>query len=169
MITEREIPVLRKLTELGIEYERFEHEPAMTMEICRRVGSGTGLRHCKNLFLTNKRGTEFYLVLLGDDKPFRTSSVSRQLGSSRLSFATEVQLESILGLTEGSVSITGLLNDKDHIVHAALDSDLLKEEKLLIHPNINTASLAVRTQDILKFIISLGYDYKLIEAEKESE
>ena len=161
--------MLRKLTELGIEYERFEHEPAMTMEICRRVGSGTGLKHCKNLFLTNKRGTEFYLVLLGYAKHLNKSSVSRQLSSSRLSFATEAQLEGILGLTGGSVGRTGLINDKDHIVHAALDSDLLKEEKLLIHPNINTASLAVRTQDILKFIISLGYDYKLIEAEKENK
>ena len=129
MITEREIPVLRKLTELGIEYERFEHEPAMTMEICRRVGSGTGLKHCKNLFLTNKRGTEFYLVLLGDDKPFRTSSVSRQLGSSRLSFATEVQLESILGLTEGSVSITGLLNDLKFINYFGYYYKLIEAEK----------------------------------------
>lgn len=166
MLSEREIPVLRALAELGIEYERFEHEPAETMEICRRVAGGTGLRHCKNLFLTNKRGTEFYLVLLGDDKRFRTSSVSRQLGSSRLSFATEAQLESILGLTEGSVSITGLLNDKNHIVHPALDGDLLKREKLLIHPNINTASLAIGTRDILKFIASLGYYYGVIEAEE---
>lgn len=165
MMSESEIPVLQKLTELGIEYERFEHEPAMTMEICRRVGMGTGFTHCKNLFLTNKRGTEFHLLLLGNDKPFRTSLVSRQLGSSRLSFTTEAQLESILGLTGGSVSITGLLNDNNHIVHVALDSDLLKEEKLLIHPNVNTASLAVRPQDILKFIVSLGYDYKLIKAD----
>ena len=163
MINEKEKPVLAFLDELGIEYTRLEHPAAATMDDCRFIGVETGAKHCKNLFLTNRQGTEFFLIMIGIDKRFRTASVSKQLGVARLSFTTPEQLETILGLTQGSVSVTGLISDTERKVHVAIDGDVLNEEKILIHPNINTASLVVRTVDVVKLLNTLGYDYRTID------
>ena len=105
------------------------------------------------------------VLMLGSSKKFRTASVSKQLGVARLSFTTAEQLENILGLTQGSVTVTGLLNDTTHCVHVAIDRDLLNEERILIHPNINTASLVVKTSDILRFLDLLGYEFTPIAVE----
>ena len=153
MMNEKELPVYAALDRMGIEYTRIEHPAAATMEACAAIGEGTGASHCKNLFLTNRQGTAFFLVMLGSSKKFRTASVSKQLGVARLSFTTAEQLENILGLTQGSVTVTGLLNDTTHCVRVAIDRDLLNEERILIHPNINTASLVVKTSDILRFLV----------------
>ncbi|MBQ2110253.1 MAG: prolyl-tRNA synthetase associated domain-containing protein [Clostridia bacterium] len=161
---EKEREALLALDEMGIGYELIRHPAAASMEECAAIGAGTGARHCKNLFCTNKRGTEFWLILIGMDKRFRTSVISKLLGSTRLSFAREEQLEAVLGLTEGSVSVTGLLNDGERRVHVAIDSDILKAEKMLIHPGVNTASLVVGTADVMEFIRRLGYSPEIIEA-----
>ncbi|MBR6006437.1 MAG: prolyl-tRNA synthetase associated domain-containing protein [Clostridia bacterium] len=163
MIDEREKQVLAALDALGIEYERLGHPPAASMEECAAIGALMGADHCKNLFLTNKRGTEFHLVLIGSEKRFRTSVVSKLLGSTRLSFASPEQLHARLGLTEGSISVAGLLNDTERRVHVAIDRDILSKEHMLIHPNINTASLRVRTADVRRFLDSLGYDWREID------
>ena len=165
MMNEKELPVYAALDRMGIEYTRIEHPAAATMEACAAIGEGTGASHCKNLFLTNRQGTAFFLVMLGSSKKFRTASVSKQLGVARLSFTTAEQLENILGLTQGSVTVTGLLNDTAHCVHVAIDRDLLNEERILIHPNINTASLVVKTSDILRFLDLLGYEFTPIAVE----
>lgn len=110
-------------------------------------------------------GYGIFLVMLGSSKKFRTASVSKQLGVARLSFTTAEQLENILGLTQGSVTVTGLLNDTTHCVRVAIDRDLLNEERILIHPNINTASLVVKTSDILRFLDLLGYEFTPIAVE----
>lgn len=162
--SEKEREALLALDEMGIGYELIRHPAAASMEECAAIGAGTGARHCKNLFCTNKRGTEFWLILIGMDKRFRTSVISKLLGSTRLSFAREEQLEAVLGLTEGSVSVTGLLNDGERRVHVAIDRDILKAEKMLIHPGVNTASLVVRTADVMEFIRRLGYSPEIIEA-----
>ena len=107
MMNEKELPVNAALDRMGIEYTRIEHPVAATMEACAAIGEGTGASHCKNLFLTNRQGTAFFLVMLGSSKKFRTASVSKQLGAARLSFTTAEQLENILGLTQGSVTVTG--------------------------------------------------------------
>lgn len=159
----REAAVLAALDSMGIEYERLEHPPAATMDDCISIVSRTGAVHCKNLFLTNRQGTVFFLVMLGMDKRFRTADISKQLGVARLSFTTPEQLFQVLGLTQGSVTVTGLLNDTDRIVHVAIDKDLLSSNRILIHPNINTASIAVKTSDILAFLHNLGYEYHPIE------
>ena len=93
MMNEKELPVYAALDRMGIEYTRIEHPAAATMEACAAIGEGTGASHCKNLFLTNRQGTAFFLVMLGSSKKFRTASVSKQLGVARLSFTTAEQLE----------------------------------------------------------------------------
>lgn len=163
MIDEREKPVLAALDALGIEFKRFAHPAAATMEECEAVAKLAGAAHCKNLFLTNRRESVFYLVMIGANKRFRTANISKQLSVPRLSFASEELLLRHLGLTQGSISVTGLINDAEHAVRVAIDRDILAEEKLLIHPNINTASLLVSTADIGKFLSSLGYEYRELD------
>ena len=158
MINEKEKPVLEFLTDAGISFERFEHPPAAGMDECELVAETAGAYHCKNLFLTNKRGTEFYLVLIERNKRFRTSVVSRLLGSTRLSFASDEQLLSVLGLTPGSVSAAGLINDTERRVKVAIDRDILTSDRMLIHPNVNTASLALAPSDLVRFIRLLGHE-----------
>ncbi len=91
--------------------------------------------------------------MMPGEKKFQTKLVSRQLGIARLSFAPEEYMEQLLGLSPGSVSVLGLMNDKDFQVRLLIDEDLLKEEYIGCHPCINTSSLRISTRDIVdKFL-----------------
>ena len=101
------------LDSLGIEYLRADHPVAETMTACEKIDKALGGEICKNLFLCNKQQTAFYLLLMPGAKPFKTKVLSKQIGSSRLSFATPEHMEALLDITPGSVSILGLMNDKE--------------------------------------------------------
>ena len=115
---EKEIRVYDLLDSLGVKYQRIDHEAAMTMEACEEIdrtlseGKEKGVAICKNLFLCNRQETDFYLLLIPGDKPFKTKYLSAQIGSSRLSFAKPEYMERYLDITPGSVSIMGLMNDQ---------------------------------------------------------
>jgi Ala-tRNA(Pro) deacylase len=150
---DKEMRVYDLLDSLGVEYERIDHEPAMTMEICEQIDASLGALICKNLFLCNRQQTDFYLLMMPADKPFKTKDLSAQIGSSRLSFATAEFMEQFLDITPGSVSVMGLMNDKDKRVRLLIDADVLKEEYVGCHPCINTSSLRLRTEDLREKII----------------
>lgn len=150
---DKEMRVYDLLDSLGVEYERIDHEPAMTMEICEQIDASLGALICKNLFLCNRQQTDFYLLMMPADKPFKTKDLSAQIGSSRLSFATAEFMEEFLDITPGSVSVMGLMNDKDRRVRLLIDADVLKEEYVGCHPCINTSSLRLRTADLRDKII----------------
>ena len=150
---EKEIRVYDFLDDLGVEYERVDHEPAMTMEICEEIDRVLGATICKNLFLCNRQQTVFYLLLIPGDKVFKTKDLSAQINSSRLSFAGAEHMEKYLDITPGSVSIMGLMNDKEMDVNLLLDEDVLKEEYIGCHPCINTSSLKIKTSDMVNKII----------------
>lgn len=141
------------LDEIGIEYERIDHEPAMTMEVCEEIDKALQATICKNLFLCNRQETDFYLLMMPGDKKFKTKDLSAQLGVSRLSFANETYMEQFLDITPGSVSVLGLMNDKDMRVRLVVDEDVLKGEEIGCHPCINTSSIKFRTEDLVKKII----------------
>lgn len=141
------------LDSLGIEYYRIDHEPAMTMEICEAIDVALGATICKNLLLCNRQQTDFYLLMMPGDKPFKTKDLSAQIGSSRLSFATPEHMEQYLDITPGSLSVLGLMNDKENTVRLLIDEDVLKGEHIGCHPSINTSSLKIRTVDMLEKII----------------
>ena len=146
------------LDSLGIEYGRVDHEAAMTMEACIAVDEALGTTMCKNLMLCNRQQTDFYLLLMPGDKPFKTSVLSKQIGSSRLSFADGSYMEQFLDITPGSLSVLGLMNDKDHRVRLLIDADVLAGEYIGVHPCINTSSLRIRTQDLMeKLIPEMGH------------
>ena len=160
---EKEVRVYDFLDSLGITYTRVDHEAAMTMEACQAVDAALGTAICKNLLLCNRQNTDFYLLMLPGDKVFKTSQVSKQIGSSRLSFAAGNFMEEFLDITPGSLSVLGLMNDHDHRVQLLIDEDLLHTEKIGCHPCINTSSLAISTQDLLEKIIpAMGHPPKTV-------
>jgi len=155
---EKEIRVYDLLDKINVEYERIDHAPAMTMEACEEIDKVLCATTCKNLLLCNRQETDFYLLLMPGDKPFKTKDLSAQIGSARLSFAKPEYMESFLDITPGSLSIMGLMNDKEMRVELLIDTDVLKGEYIGFHPCINTSSLRVKTADLTQKIIpALGH------------
>lgn len=160
---EKEIRVYDFLDLLGVEYQRMDHEAAMTMEACEEIDKVLGAKICKNLLLCNRQETEFYLLLMPGDKPFKTKFLSAQIGSARLSFAKSEYMEEFLDITPGSLSVLGLMNDKEMRVQLLIDEDVLKEDYFGCHPCINTSSLRIRTEDLEKVIIpATGHEPKMV-------
>ena len=159
----KEVRVYDLLDQLGVEYQRIDHEAAMTMEACAAIDEVLDATICKNLLLCNRQCTVFYLLLLPGDKPFKTSILSKQIGSSRLSFAGAEYMERFLDITPGSLSILGLMNDKEMQVQLLIDEDVLKGEFIGCHPCINTSSLRLKTADVMEKIIpAMGHEPKII-------
>ena len=160
---DKEVRVYDLLDKLGIVYERIDHEAAMTMEACAAIDEALGAAICKNLLLCNRQCTDFYLLMIPGDKVFKTSVLSKQIGSSRLSFASGEYMEQFLDITPGSLSVLGLMNDKDHRVQLLIDEDLLTGEYIGCHPCINTSSLKLRTKDLLETVIpAMGHPPRLV-------
>ena len=161
---DKEIRCYDFLDRLSVPYQRIDHEPAMTMEACAAVDEALQATICKNLLLCNRQCTDFYLLLIPGNKVFKTSQLSKQIGSSRLSFAAPEYMEQFLDITPGSVSILGLMNDHDHRVKLLLDEDILKGEYFGCHPCINTSSLKIRTADLVETIIpALGHEPTMVQ------
>ena len=159
----KEIRVYDLLDSLNISYHHIDHEAAMTMEACAAVDEVMGTAMCKNLMLCNRQKTVFYLLLLPGDKVFKTSVLSKQIGSSRLSFADGEFMERFLDITPGSLSVLGLMNDHDHRVELLIDEDVLKDDYIGVHPCINTSSLRIRTADLLERIIpAMGHEPRMV-------
>ena len=135
---EKEIRTYDLLDALGLEYWRTDHAflRADTMEDCMVIDDSLGATVCKNLFLCNRQKTNFYLLMMPGDKPFKTKELSHQLGISRLSFASPEDMEQYLDCTPGSSSVMGLANDKENKVQLLMDEDVVKGEFLGCHPCI---------------------------------
>lgn len=168
---DREVRVYDLLDSLGVDYDRLDHAPAMTMEICEAINAAFGrmtlaefkaeaseehTKHaiiCKNLFLCNRQKTRFYLLLIPGDKKFLTKDLSTQINSARLSFAGEEEMLSYLDVMPGSVSVFGLMNDKSNAVQLLIDVDVLQSEFFGCHPCQNTSSLRMKTKDLMEKVI----------------
>ena len=161
---EKEVRVYDLLDRLEVRYQRIDHEAAMTMEACAAIDEVLDATICKNLLLCNRQCTAFYLLMMPGEKSFKTSSFSKQIGSSRLSFAAPEYMEEYLDITPGSLSVMGLMNDHDHHVQLLIDEDVLKGEYIGFHPCINTSSLRLRTEDLLQKIIpAMGHEPRLVQ------
>ena len=163
---DKEIRVYDFLDKLGVQYQCIDHEAAMTMEACeeidRALGDNTTI--CKNLFLCNRQETDFYLLLMPGDKPFKTKDLSAQIHSARLSFAKPEYMEKYLDITPGSVSVLGLMNDIEGKVRLLIDEDVLTERYFGCHPCINTSSLKFTTEDLIgKVIPALKHAPKMVK------
>lgn len=164
---DKEMRVYDLLDNLQIEYERVDHMPVQTMEACREIDKVlVPAVICKNLFLCNAQKTRFYLLVIRGDKKFKTQDISRQIRSSRLSFAPPEYMEKYLDIAPGAVSVMGLMNDRDNYVSLLVDEDVLKEEFFGCHPCVNTSSLKIRTADVFgRFLRGVGHSYTAVHAE----
>lgn len=154
------------LDSLNIPYWRCDHPDANanTMEDCLKIDAILEATVCKNLFLCNRQETQFYLLMMPGDKVFKTKELSAQIGSARLSFASAEYMEKYLDITPGSVSILGLMNDKDNCVKLLVDEDVLKGEYVGCHPCINTSSLKIRTEDLFGCVLNeLHHDMTVVK------
>lgn len=165
---EKEIRVYDLLDSLGIRYERVDHEAAQTMEACEAIDQVLQADICKNLFLCNRQKTEFYLLMILGNKKFKTKDITKQIGSARLSFAGPEEMEKYLDITPGSVSVLGLMNDRENHVRLLVDEDLLKGEYFGCHPCVNTSSLRMRTQDVLgPFLKAVHHEMTVVKLPQE--
>ena len=155
---DKELRTYDLLDSLGIEYTRVDHDVTATIEDCIEVEKLLGINICKNLFLCTANKSSFYLLMMPGEKPFKTKELSKQIGSSRLSFASPEYMEKYLDITPGSVSILGLMNDTEKKVQLLIDEDVLRDEYIGCHPCINTSSLKIKTEDIMKkFLPAVGH------------
>lgn len=160
----KEIRCYDFLDNLGIEYFCVDHRdmPADTMEACVAVDDALGCKICKNLFLCNRQKTQFYLLMMPADKPFKTKDLTAQINSARLSFADAEAMLKYLDITPGAVSVLGLINDKENCVRLLVDKDILSGEYIGCHPCVNTTSMKIKTADIFDKIISATNHAKII-------
>lgn len=161
----KEIRTYDLLDQLQIPYWRLDHDATATIEACRDVDKRLDIEICKNLFLCNAQKTDFYLLMMPGHKKFKTARLSKQIGSARLSFAGPEFMEKFLDITPGSVSVLGLMNDKDKRVRLLIDKDVLDHHEFIgCHPCINTSSIKVYTADILeKFLPHVEHPYTLVD------
>lgn len=161
----RELRVYDLLDELNIEFWRVDHDAARTMEDCavadQLLGEDTAI--CKNLFLRNSRGDQYYLLMLPGDKKFKTKDVSHQIGSTRLSFGEEEKLLEYLDIKPGSVSVMGLMNDRENKVQLLMDEDVLKLPWVGCHPCMSTTSIKLTTKDLMeKFLPGIHHQPRTV-------
>lgn len=167
---DKEIRTYDLLDKLEIEYKRIDHAAAMTMEVCEEIDKALQATICKNLFLCNRQETDFYLLMMRGDKKFKTKDLSKALGISRLSFAKEEYMLKFLDITPGSVSVMGLMNDKEQKVRLVIDGDVLEGTEIGCHPCINTSSIKFATQDLLEKIIpAMHHDYTIVSLPEYQE
>ncbi|MGB7217356.1 MAG: prolyl-tRNA synthetase associated domain-containing protein [Vicinamibacterales bacterium] len=155
-MTTQEQQVAAHLASLGIPFTSYEHPPVSSAEEAEKYWAGIEAFHCKNLFLRNQKGDRHYLVIVKHLKRANLRAVADQIGDGRFSFASPERLMKHLGLTPGSVSPFGLLNDGDHDVRVVLDRDVKSAEVVSFHPNINTATITLKLTDFLRFLESRG-------------
>ncbi len=157
------------LDSIGIEYEIFRHEQAATIEQCEEIEKIINGKICKNLLLKTTSGDKIFLLMMDGSKRFVTKDVSKKLGSSRLSFADGAMMEGLLNTKPGSLSIMSLIFDGEKKVVLAADREVFEEEFICCHPCDNTATLKIRTEDILgKLLPALNRKIILIEQEKST-
>ena len=154
--------VLDALQALGIGFERHEHPPVATVAEAEAHWGGIDAAHCKNLFLRNQKGDRHYLVILTHSKRADLRQVADQIGDGKLSFASPERMMKYLGVTPGSVSPFGLLNDPDRHVRVFLDRDLQQAERITFHPNDNTATLVLTFKDFERFLRHVGHAVTLV-------
>ena len=165
---DKEERVYDLLDQLNIDYQRLDHQEANTMEVCLEIEKTLKSTICKNLFLVNSNKSQYYLLMLKENKKFKTKVISKQINSSRLSFGSDEKMLEYLDITPGSVSLLGLMNDHDFKVQLLMDKDLLQDEYLGCHPCINTSSLRIKMKDVFEKIIpSLHHEPIFVEVYNE--
>lgn len=155
------------LNDLNIQYEVYEHEPLFTIEAAKEIDKKIGVPICKNLFLSTRHSTEFYFLFMQGHKKFHTGTVSKKIGVPRLTFGKDEHMTQFLKVQPGSVTPLSLFFDTENKVNFLIDSDVLKMERVSMHPCVNTATVVIKTSDLLeKLLPAFGHSYQEIDLEQ---
>ena len=154
--------VLQLLSELDIKYELYEHPPVPTVEDALPYWDKIDATHCKNLFFRNHKGNRHYLVILKHNRKLNIRDLEQRLKQGKISFASPQRMERYLGLSGGSVSVFGLINDEGNHVHLFLDDGLKSAEKISFHPNENNVTVVISDQSFIKFLDWSKNSYEFI-------
>lgn len=158
---QRELYLL--LEQLSIQFDYYEHPPVATIADAELHWKNIVSGKCKNIFFRNHKGNRHYLVILEHCRQLDIHDLEKRLKQGKLTFASDRRLKEYLGVQPGSVSPFGLINDMSHHVHIFIDEKLNEYEKLAFHPNVNTATLVIKKEDLIKFIRSLGNSWEFIK------
>jgi len=158
----RRTAVLNHLEELDIPFEIYEHPPAPTVEEAIKHWKNIDATHCKNLFFRNHKGNRHYLVILEHRRQLNIRDLEQKLKQGKISFASAKRMDRYLGLSAGSVSVFGLINDHENHVHLFLDQALQSAKRISFHPNENNATLVISFASFLRFLESSGNTYEFI-------
>lgn len=161
--SEQEEAIYDALEALSIPFDRVDHDYANTMEDCLLIESVLGGKICKNLFLCNRQGTAFYLLMMPGGKPFKTKYLSAQLGCARLSFADGDHMERYLRTVPGSVSALELIFDTGGHVQLVMDRELLTQETVSGHPGFSTSTLRLSMDDLLRYVRAAGHEPVVVD------
>lgn len=154
--------VKQELDNLQIPYELVNHEPALTMEQADSfIKSVEGVR-TKTMFLTNKKKTAYYMLIMDNQKRMDMSAIAEKLNAKRIKLASANSLKEKTNLPPGVVSPFGLLNNVDKDINIFLDDEIMSKERMSFHPNTNDKTIFIKTSDLVKFIKSLGYQVNII-------
>ncbi|MBU1368130.1 MAG: prolyl-tRNA synthetase associated domain-containing protein [Bacteroidetes bacterium] len=144
--------VYQNLNQLHIPYQVYNHPPTPSVEDALPYWEKIDATHCKNLFFRNHKGNKHYLVIFHHLKQLNIRQLEKLLKQGKLSFASEKRMIKYLGLTPGSVSPFGIINDSEKHVQLFIDEDLMQASHLSFHPNINTSTVVISKDDFLKFL-----------------
>ena len=163
---EKEMQSYLFLENNGVEYIRAEHDEAATIELCEGVEKIINAKICKNLLLCNRQQTKFYMLLIPGDMPFKTKYLSAQINSSRLSFASGEQMEKLLNVSPGSLTVLSLMFDKEKTVELLIEKNVFNDEYFACHPCVNTATVRFLTSDLKEKVLpALNREYTLVDLE----
>ena len=155
--------VATKLQELGITFDVVEHPPAFTTEQADSYIEGMEGVRTKTMFLTNKKKTQYYLLIMDDKKRLDMDDFKVQVGADRIRMASLDSLAKKMNLPAGTVSPFGLLNNEEKDIQVYFDKEIIDEERMTFHPNTNEKTIFISTQDLFKFLQDLGYSYQVLE------
>ena len=155
--------VEKKLKELGIEFLIVEHEPALTTEQADNFIEGISGVRTKTMFLTNKKKTAFYLVIMDDSKRLDMDAFKEIAGEKQIKMASSATLDEKMKLPPGVVSPFGLLNNVDRDIKVYFDKEIMGEERMSFHPNTNEKTIFISTNDLLSFLDNIGYEANIVE------
>jgi Ala-tRNA(Pro) deacylase len=161
MVSEQEF--LAYLDANGFVYDCMEHPAVFTCEESAAHRPSVPAVSTKNLFLCDKKGRRFFLAVTACEKTVNLSSLAAQLGAPHIRFASEENLQRLLGVTRGSVTMMGLANDTEHVVELWIDSEIWQGENFLSHPLVNTATLILAKSELEHFLALTKHSVHLFE------
>ena len=155
--------VENKLKELEIAFQLVEHEPALTTEMADKFIEGIEGVRTKTMFLTNKKKTAWYLLIMDDAKRLDMGKFGEISGAKGIKMASSDSLFEKMKLPPGVVSPFGLLNNEDEDIKVYIDEEIIHEARMSFHPNTNEKTIFVATEDLLRFLKEIGSDTQIIK------